>query len=184
MGGGECHRSRVPSQYAANLADPAELRRHESRSMKNGQRSRADDGSIGPSALIDSGGVAGSTSAQQIVASCRSQRARAVPAATARRPLHRCTSVLLPLPLPRHGEPAAADLAASHTGLDGAILSIEGARTHAHGISTGAVAVFRAFQRAQPGVDRSRRRRERSPDHSSAEVYSRSIRSICPLTYW
>ena len=62
------------------------------------------------------------------------------------------------LPLPRHGESAAADLAASHTGLDGAILSIEGARTDAHAISTGAVAVLRAFQRALPGVDRSRRR--------------------------
>ena len=60
------------------------------------------------------------------------------------------------LPLPRHGGSAAADLAASRTGLDGAILLIEGARTYAHGISTGAVAVFRAFQRAQPGVDRSR----------------------------
>ena len=59
------------------------------------------------------------------------------------------------LPLPRHAESAAADLAASHTGLDGAVLSIEGARTRARGISTGAVAVCRAFQRAQPGVDRS-----------------------------
>ena len=70
--------------------------------------------------------------------------------------MHARASVLVALPLPRHGESAAADLAASHTGLDGAILLIEGARTHAHGISTGAVAVFRAFQRAQPGVDRSR----------------------------
>ena len=66
------------------------------------------------------------------------------------------------LPLPRHGESAAADLAASHTGLDGAILSIEGARTDAHAISTGAVAVLRAFQRALPGVDRSRRQRAAS----------------------
>ena len=63
-----------------------------------------------------------------------------------------CTSVSVALPLPRHGESDAADLAASHTGLDGAILSIEGARTDAHAISTGAVAVFRAFQRALPGV--------------------------------
>ena len=59
------------------------------------------------------------------------------------------------LPLPRHADSAAADLAALHTGLNDATLLIEGARTHAHGISTGAVAVFRAFQRAQPGVDRS-----------------------------
>ena len=59
--------------------------------------------------------------------------------------MHGRTSVLVALPPPRHGESAAADLAASHTGLGGAILLIEGARTHAHGISTGAVAVFRAF---------------------------------------
>ena len=52
------------------------------------------------------------------------------------------------LPLPRHRESAAADVAASHRALDGAILLVEGARTNAHGISTGAVAVFRAFQRA------------------------------------
>ena len=81
--------------------------------------------------------------------------------------MHTRTTVLAALPLPRHGESAAADLAAAHTGLDGAILLIEGARTHAHGISTGAVAVFRAFQRAQPGVDRSGARWR--------------SRSICPL---
>jgi len=55
-----------------------------------------------------------------------------------------------------HAGSTVADPMASHTALNGAILSIEGARTHAHGIITGAVAVFRAFQRAQPGVDRSR----------------------------
>ena len=78
-----------------------------------------------------------------------------------------CTSVSVAQPLPRHGESDAADLAASHTGLDGAILSIEGARTDAHAISTGAVAVFRAFQRAQPGVDRSRRARGASAEAAS-----------------
>eukprot|EP01044_Picomonas_judraskeda_P000321 COSAG03_NODE_14_length_22296_cov_10.813128_11_plen_154_part_00 len=70
---------------------------------------------------------------------------------------------MVALPLPRHGESAAADLAASHTGLDGAVLLIEGARTRAHGITTGAVAVFRAFQRAQPLADRSRRAARDAP---------------------
>ena len=45
-----------------------------------------------------------------------------------------------------------ADSMASHTALDGAVLWIEGARAYAHGNSTGAVAVFRAFQRAPLGV--------------------------------
>jgi hypothetical protein len=44
-----------------------------------------------------------------------------------------------------------ADLMASHITLDGAALLIEGARNPAPGISTGAVAVFRAFQRARHG---------------------------------
>ena len=93
--------------------------------------------------------------------------------------MHRRTSVLVALPLPRHGESAAADLAASHTGLGIPVLAIEGVRAHASAISTGAVAVFRAFQRAQPGVDRSRRPPVMSlrsaPDQSApchvAEVY-------------
>ena len=70
--------------------------------------------------------------------------------------MHRRSRVFSALPLPMHAGSTVADPMASHTALNGAILSIEGARTHAHGISTGAVAVFRAFQRAQPGVDRSR----------------------------
>eukprot|EP01043_Picozoa_sp_COSAG02_P076368 COSAG02_NODE_16186_length_1106_cov_1.078451_1_plen_70_part_00 len=56
------------------------------------------------------------------------------------------------LPLAKHAASTVADPMTSHTALDGAVLLIEGARTHALGISTGAVAVFRAFERAQPGV--------------------------------
>ena len=62
--------------------------------------------------------------------------------------MHRRTSVLVALPLPRHGESAAADLAASHTGLGILFLPIEGVPAHASAISTGAVAVFRACRRA------------------------------------
>ena len=61
--------------------------------------------------------------------------------------MHRRTSVLVALPLPRHGESAAADLAASHTGLGILFLPIEGVPAHASAISTGAVAVFRACRR-------------------------------------
>ena len=70
--------------------------------------------------------------------------------------MHRRSRVFSALPLPMHAASTVTDPMASRTALGGAVLSIEGARTHAHGISTGAVAVFRAFQRAQPGVDRSR----------------------------
>ena len=50
---------------------------------------------------------------------------------------------------PRHAASAAADLLAAHSALGGAVLAIGGVRTYAHAISTGAVAVFRAFRRAQ-----------------------------------
>ncbi len=59
--------------------------------------------------------------------------------------MHGRTSVLVALPLPRHRVSGAADLAALHRALCAPILPIEGARTHAPAISTGALAVFRAF---------------------------------------
>ncbi len=65
--------------------------------------------------------------------------------------MHRRTAVLVALPQPRHAASAAPDVVASHRGLHGSVLSIEGARTYASGIITGAVAVFLHFQRAQPG---------------------------------
>ena len=60
------------------------------------------------------------------------------------------SSVLAALPLPNHGESEAADLVASYTGLGIPVLPIEAARTYAPGISTGAVAVFRAFSTLSP----------------------------------
>jgi len=59
--------------------------------------------------------------------------------------MHTRTTVLAALPQPRHAASAVADVAASHTGLRGPVLPIECVRTYAPGISTGAVAVFRAF---------------------------------------
>ncbi len=97
-----------------------------------------------------------SISAQRAAANCRTQRAQTVSAAIERRPTHGRTSVLSALPPPRHGKSAAADLVALRRALDTSILSIEGAWTHAHGIRSGAVAVFVRF-RAQPGRRRARR---------------------------
>ena len=65
--------------------------------------------------------------------------------------MHRRTTILAALPQPRHATSAAAGVVASRRALNRAILPIEGARTHAPAISTGALAVFRAFQPAQPG---------------------------------
>ena len=67
--------------------------------------------------------------------------------------MHRRTTILAALPQPRHATSAVADVAASHRALNGAILPIEGARTHAPAISTDALPVFRAFIAAQPGVN-------------------------------
>ena len=69
--------------------------------------------------------------------------------------MHARASVLVALPLPRHRESAAADLAASHTGLGIPVLVIEGVRTHASAISAGALAVFRACRRPPAPPDRS-----------------------------
>ena len=63
--------------------------------------------------------------------------------------VNRCLAVL---PLPRHAESAAADLAASSLGLGIPVLPIEGARTYAPGISMGTVAVFPAFSTPSPAA--------------------------------
>ena len=65
--------------------------------------------------------------------------------------MHRRTTILAALPQPRHATSAVADVVASHGALHGPVLLIEGLRTHVSAISTGALAVFRAFQPAQPG---------------------------------
>ena len=64
--------------------------------------------------------------------------------------MHTRTTVLASLPRPRHAASAVADVAASHAGLRGPFLSIECVRTYAPAISTGALAVFRAFSTLSP----------------------------------
>jgi hypothetical protein len=65
--------------------------------------------------------------------------------------MHARTTDLAALPQPRHVASAAADVVASHRALDEAVLSIEGARTHAPTVSTGALAVFVRFSTPSPG---------------------------------
>ena len=98
-----------------------------------------------------------SVSAQRGAATCHSQRARAVPSATERRPTHVANSGFAALPLPRHAASAAADLATTHTALRGSDLPIEGARTHAPTISMGASPVFLRFSALSLPADHPRR---------------------------
>ena len=99
--------------------------------------------------------MAGSVWAQQIATNFHRQRARAGPNHHGEASDARVNSVLVALPLPRHRESAAADLAASHTGLIIPVLAIEGVRAHTSVVSTGALAVFRACRRALAPLDRS-----------------------------
>ena len=66
--------------------------------------------------------------------------------------MHVVNQCLVVLPLPRHAESAAADLAASSLGLGIPVLPIETARTYAPGISMGTVAVFPAFSTPSPAA--------------------------------
>eukprot|EP01044_Picomonas_judraskeda_P037211 COSAG03_NODE_16784_length_392_cov_1.058020_1_plen_85_part_00 len=65
---------------------------------------------------------------------------------------------MVALPPPRHGESAAADLAASHTGLGIPVLPIEDVPAHGSAINTGALTVFTRAD-AEPGDPGSLARR-------------------------
>jgi hypothetical protein len=60
-----------------------------------------------------------------------------------------------PLPTPRRAAQCARGVASSHRGQGDAVLPIEAARTHAHAISTGAVAILRTFRRRSSALTRS-----------------------------
>ena len=81
--------------------------------------------------------------------------------------MHERTTVLAALPQPRHAASAAADAEASRRALRAIDLSIEGARTYAPGISTGSLAVFRAFSTPSPAPKAgcSGRLDQGAPDH-------------------
>jgi hypothetical protein len=79
--------------------------------------------------------------------------------------MHGRTSVLAVLPLPRHRESAAADLAASHRALIAPVLPIEAARSHTSAISMGALTVFRVFSTPSPRCRHFAAHLRRSPDH-------------------
>ena len=71
--------------------------------------------------------------------------------------MHTRTTVLAALPQPRHAASAVADVGASHTDLCGPVLPIECVRTLAFAISTGSLAVFRAFSTLSPAPPPTRR---------------------------
>eukprot|EP01043_Picozoa_sp_COSAG02_P021430 COSAG02_NODE_1088_length_14670_cov_237.088326_16_plen_201_part_00 len=97
-----------------------------------------------------------SVSGQQATASYHSQRARAVTVTKERRPTHVRTSVLAAEPPSWHAESATADLAASDKAVGTSVLPIEGVRTYAPGISTGAVTVFVCFSAPARPIQRDR----------------------------
>lgn len=146
---------------------------HESRATdaENGQRSRADARSIGPSSLPSTVLYCCDTEhlLPPISASYRSWRARPVPATAETRPKRGRTTLSRVVTASRHASSAAGGVVALHRALDGAILLIKGARTYAHATITGSVAIFRAFQPeglTQPGA----RCASRSPPGAALEI--------------
>ena len=111
---------------------------------KNGHSAHADAGSIGPGALDRENGTVQSAVCNHKISHCR----RCVPqlwqgwqntgSDVRRAPLHDGWGGACSL------SPEAAELEAAHSALDVPVLSIEGARTYAPSISTGALAILRA----------------------------------------
>ena len=160
---------RCQATRGRSLADLAKLSDATSRSTQNGQRSRADAGSTGPSDLDRKNRDVQSTVRSHQLTHCRRQRACPAPAVAERRPTHVRTSVLPTLPQQRHAASAAADLVAAHGALDGPVLSIEGARTYAPSISMGTLAVFVRFS--------GPRRRQGTPSPGVPLPYPRALLS-------
>ena len=71
----------------------------------------------------------------------------------------------------------------SHRALDGPVLSIEGARTYAHGISTGTAAVFRVLRRHNRSPRPGRAARgSRAPDACVRVRQLRELMGILSVT--
>ena len=91
---------------------------------------------------------------------------------------------MVALPPPRHGESAAADLAASHTGLSIPVLPIEGVPVYASAINTGALTVFTRAD-AEPGDPGSLARRcclrlQDAPDQFGVCL----LKTLLTFKYW
>ena len=98
--------------------------------------------------------------------------------------MHTRTTVLAALPQPRHAASAVADVAASHAGLRSPVLPIECVRTYAPGISTGDVAVSRAFSTlAGAAGPRSRRARQLQTVGRSGSFASGIIADVHILSF-
>jgi hypothetical protein len=98
-----------------------------------------------PGALPGSTGTIGCFWHQPYALTCHPQRGQ--PASTARESLPRSSSTRLwpAVMAPRLAGLRAHDAVASHRAADGAVPSIKGARTHAHGTSRGAAARICTF---------------------------------------
>lgn len=112
-----------------------------------GHCSRADADSVRPSVLPGSNTTINRSPDQPWALSCHTQRVQPATAASQRRPIGRRSPDLRRLPASRHAAGVVAGVAASPRASDNPDLPIEGARTRAHGASTGVVAGFRAFRR-------------------------------------
>ena len=98
-----------------------------------------------PSALPGSIITLGTFSHPPDALTCRPQRGRAASTGRAGVPEAVKTRFWPAVMAPRRAGLSADDAAASHRAVDGAVPSIEGAWTRAHGTTRGAVAVSRAF---------------------------------------
>ena len=116
-----------------------------SRMHVNHHRSRRDARRVGPSALIAPTTMIQRASAQPGMVGRRIQRGKPATRECSGGPSASSARILASVPLPIHAESAVDEAVAAHRVVNAPHLSIKGARTYAHVISTAAVAVFPPF---------------------------------------
>jgi hypothetical protein len=131
-----------------NLADRAVACVAKKKGTQTGHRSCADAGSVSPSTLLALATIIGRCTSQPVVLIYRTRRRNPTTPAPERRQIGSQTRHSRPLPAPRLAVQRECEAAASHRAAGCSVLLIDGARTYAHGISAGAVAVFVRFRAA------------------------------------
>jgi hypothetical protein len=137
---------------ARHRPKPTRLPRHalgEKDSCEGAQRAGSAQGTA-PRGLRGSDAVIGCFSRQPEALTGHPQRAHPARLAAESAPKALTSRRWPAVMTPRNGGLRAADAVASHRAVDGAGPSVEGARTHAGGISRGAVVRFPAFWTANP----------------------------------
>ena len=147
VSGGGSHQSFVARSVVAFSVTGADRRAMVRKCVENVHRSRADAVSKGPSALSAPTITSVRSSASPWALSCRTQRGMPATVASEGRQIGLRDRFCMELPATKLATQRPCEAVASHRAAGGAIRSIEGARTHAHGSSRGAAAVFRAFRR-------------------------------------